>query len=95
MVGSVSGCVRERRHHPAVPQLVASIVDDMTRRKADSANEGRDLLSVPEVAPQLDMHADTLYRLCRTGQFPPAIQIGSRWFISRPRLDRYLHGEVG
>ena len=53
-----------------------------------------DLITVPEAAKRLDMHPDTLYRLCRTGQFEPAIQIGSRWKVSVPRLDRLLHGEA-
>jgi hypothetical protein len=40
------------------------------------------------------MHRDTLYRLARAGQFPPALQIGSRWLVSVPRLERFLHGEL-
>lgn len=54
-----------------------------------------DLISIPDAAGRIGLHADTLYRLCRTGQFPPAIQIGSRWRVSVPRLERYLHGDVG
>lgn len=54
---------------------------------------GADLISIPETARRIGLHADTLYRLCRTGQFPPAIQIGGRWRVSVPRLKRYLHGE--
>jgi excisionase family DNA binding protein len=53
-----------------------------------------DLISIPDAAVRIGLHADTLYRLCRTGQFPPAIQIGSRWRVSVPRLERYLHGDV-
>jgi predicted DNA-binding transcriptional regulator AlpA len=53
-----------------------------------------DLLSIPETARRIGLHADTLYRLCRTGQFPPAIQIGGRWRVSVPRLARYLHGDA-
>lgn len=52
-----------------------------------------DLISVPEAAGRIGVHPDTLYRLCRRGQFSPAIQIGGRWRVSVPRLDRYLHGE--
>ena len=63
-----------------------------------SADNGRlaaaDLISIPDAAIRIGLHADTLYRLCRTGQFPPAIQIGSRWRVSVPRLERYLHGDV-
>ncbi len=53
---------------------------------------GTDLISVPEAARRIGLHADTLYRLCRTGRFSPAIQIGSRWWVSVPKLERYLHG---
>jgi len=53
-----------------------------------------DLISIPDAAGRIGLHPDTLYRLCRTGQFPPAIQIGSRWRVSVPRLERYLHGDV-
>ena len=52
-----------------------------------------DLISIPETARRIGLHADTLYRLCRTGKFSPAIQIGGRWRVSVPRLERYLHGE--
>jgi excisionase family DNA binding protein len=53
-----------------------------------------DLITVPEAAQLIGLHADTLYRLCRTGQFDPAIQIGARWRVSVPRLERYLHGDA-
>jgi excisionase family DNA binding protein len=54
-----------------------------------------DLITIPEAAKRIGLHADTLYRLCRAGQFPPAVQIGSRWRVSVPRLARYLHGYTG
>jgi excisionase family DNA binding protein len=53
-----------------------------------------DLISIPEAARRVGLHADTLYRLCRTGRFPPALQIGARWRVSVPRLEKYLHGEA-
>jgi excisionase family DNA binding protein len=53
-----------------------------------------DLITVPEAAKRIGLHADTLYRLCRAGQFPPAVQIGSRWRVSVPRLKRYLHADA-
>lgn len=52
-----------------------------------------DLISIPTAAERLGIHRDTLYKLSRTGQFPPAVQIGSRWVVSVPRLERFLHGE--
>ncbi len=60
---------------------------------ADEDEAGVDLISIPETARRIGLHADTLYRLCRTGHFPPAVQIGGRWRVSVPRLKRYLHGE--
>ncbi len=53
-----------------------------------------DLLKVEDVAPIIGVHRDTLYRLCREGKFPPAVQIGRGWRISRPRLVRFLHGDA-
>jgi len=53
-----------------------------------------DLISIPDAAGRIGLHPDTLYRLCRTGQFPPAIQIGTRWRVSVPKLERYLHGDI-
>lgn len=65
---------------------------------AASAKDDRlavaDLISVPDAAGRIGLHPDTLYRLCRTGQFPPAIQIGARWRVSVPKLERYLHGDI-
>lgn len=53
-----------------------------------------DLISIPDAARRIGLHPDTLYRLCRTGRFPPAIQIGARWRVSVPKLERYLHGDI-
>ena len=53
-----------------------------------------DLIRMPEAAERLGLHTDTLYKLARTGQFPPAVRIGSRWLVSVPRLERFLHGET-
>ena len=61
--------------------------------RANDQLAAADLISVPAAAIRLGLHADTLYRLCRTGRFPPAIQIGARWRVSLPKLERYLHGD--
>ena len=53
-----------------------------------------DLISIPEAARRVGLHADTLYRLARQGRFPPAIQIGPSWRVSLPRLERYLHDDT-
>jgi predicted DNA-binding transcriptional regulator AlpA len=66
----------------------------MTAPGGKDLSAATDLLSIPETARRIGLHADTLYRLCRTGQFPPAIQIGGRWRVSVPRLARYLHGDA-
>ncbi len=62
--------------------------------RATEGNESMpdaDLISIPDAARWVGVHVDTLYRLCRMGRFPPAIQVGSRWRVSVPRLERYLH----
>jgi excisionase family DNA binding protein len=52
-----------------------------------------DLLTVPETARRLGLHPDSLYRLIREGQFPPAVNIGRSIRISVSKLERYLHGD--
>jgi excisionase family DNA binding protein len=52
-----------------------------------------DIISISEAARRIGIHTDTLYRLARQGQFPPAIKIGRRWRVSVPRLQRFLHGD--
>lgn len=53
-----------------------------------------DLLTVPQAAAKLGLHPDSAYRLARAGKLPGAIQVGSRWYVSVPRLERHLHGEA-
>jgi excisionase family DNA binding protein len=70
-------------------------VDEPVSVAADpESSAAADLISIPEAARRIGHHTDTLYRLCRTGQFPPALQIGSRWRVSVPKLERYLHGDT-
>ena len=64
------------------------------RPMAEDRDSSRpDLVGIPKAAGRIGVHPDTLYRLARTGQFPPAIHVGSRWRVSVPRLERFLHGE--
>jgi len=53
-----------------------------------------DLLSVPAAARRVGMHPESLYRIIRQGDFPPAVHIGGKIRVSVPRLERYLHGEA-
>ena len=66
----------------------------LSSRTQDAQSSLADLISIPDAAHRLGLHPDTLYRLCRTGQFPPAIQIGARWRVSVPKLERFLHGTL-
>jgi predicted DNA-binding transcriptional regulator AlpA len=66
----------------------------MSRTVAPADESAPDIISIPECARRLGKHPDTIYRLARTGQFPPAILIGGRWAVSVPRLNRYLHGSA-
>jgi excisionase family DNA binding protein len=54
-----------------------------------------DLLTVPEAAHLLGISPETLYRMIRRGDFPPAIKIGKTLVrLSAPRLVEYLHGDA-
>jgi predicted DNA-binding transcriptional regulator AlpA len=70
-----------------------SALSHLGRNQIRDVEPAPDLISIPETARRIGLHADTLYRLCRMGQFSPAIHIGGRWRVSVPRLERYLHGE--
>jgi len=52
-----------------------------------------DLITVPEAASILHVHPESLYRIIRRGDFPPAVHIGGACRVSVPKLSRYLHGE--
>lgn len=54
-----------------------------------------DLISIPQAALRIGRSSDSIYSLCRKGEFPPAIRIGGKWVVSVPRLERWLHGETG
>ena len=53
-----------------------------------------DLLSIVEACKLLGISEDLGYQLANAGTFPgdAAIKIGGRWRVSRPVLERYLHG---
>jgi len=53
-----------------------------------------DLISVPQAAKRLGVHPESLYRLIRSGDFPPAIHIGRLIRVSVPKLQRHLHGDA-
>jgi excisionase family DNA binding protein len=52
-----------------------------------------DLLTVRQAAKRLGLHPDSLYRLIRARQFPPAVTIGRSVRVSVPELERFLHGD--
>jgi excisionase family DNA binding protein len=52
-----------------------------------------DLLTVRQAAKRLGLHPDSLYRLIRARQFPPAVTIGRSVRVSVPKLERFLHGD--
>ena len=85
-------CNRGTSHQDRLPVSLEVRGDPRHRGSHDQIGVA-DLISVPDAADRIGLHADTLYRLCRTGQFPPAIQIGARWRVSVPKLERYLHGD--
>jgi excisionase family DNA binding protein len=75
--------------------------DDLLRREPRNREEGRhpesppdDLLKVPEAARRLGVNPETLYRLIKAGNFPPAVRIGTSIRVSVPRLEQFLHGDA-
>lgn len=71
----------------------AQSVETVLANRAQRRHPDDDLLSMTEAARRLGVHVDSLYRWARAGHFPPAVRLGSRWVVSVPRLERYLHGE--
>jgi excisionase family DNA binding protein len=51
-----------------------------------------DLLTIPMLARRLGISETTARSMVRTGQVPEAFKVGRQWRISRPRLERRLHG---
>lgn len=52
------------------------------------------MLTPQEVATELAVDRETVYRLISAGQLP-AVRVGSLWRISREALDEYLFGAGG
>lgn len=48
------------------------------------------LLSMREAAAALGLKADTAADLARRGQFPGAVRLGGRWYVSRRQLALWL-----
>jgi excisionase family DNA binding protein len=55
--------------------------------------QDRDIISVAEAARRLGVCTETILRAIRAGQFPPAVRIGKRAYVSVRRLERYIHGD--
>lgn len=55
----------------------------------DDGRGDRQLLTVDEVAHELDLRATTIYQWCREGRLP-ALKLGKEWRIRRAALDAFL-----
>lgn len=55
-----------------------------------------DLLTIPAAARRLGISPNHALNLARAGNFPgdAAVRIGSRWRVSVPKLEHYLHGDL-
>jgi excisionase family DNA binding protein len=51
------------------------------------------LLTIPEAAPMLRLHPQTLYALVRRGEVP-SVRLGKKVFLHRPTLEAWLAGRV-
>ena len=52
-----------------------------------------DLLTVAQAAERLGISEVTAYRLVAQGEMPGAVRVGGQWRVSKPRLERHLHGD--
>jgi len=84
VVEHVQNVVSDQRGH---------VARDPATRHEHSESPPDDLLKVPEAAKRLGVNPETLYRLIKAGNFPPAIRIGASIRVSVPRLERFLHGD--
>lgn len=50
-------------------------------------------LSIEQVAQELGMTRNFIYKQARTGKMPGWIRIGDRWFLSRVNLEKFINGE--
>lgn len=65
-----------------------------TRQMTSRDQYGSDMLTVLEASKLLRIGERTAYDLIRRNEFPggAAMKIGGLWRVSRPRLERFLHG---
>jgi excisionase family DNA binding protein len=52
-----------------------------------------DLLSIAEAAARMGVSEATARRMARRGELPEAFHVGRQWRVSKPRLERRLHGD--
>lgn len=67
---------------------------DRPQNREQRRHPEKDLLTVPEAAKRMGVCSETLYRLARAGQFPPALRVGRKILVSVPKLERHLHGDA-
>jgi excisionase family DNA binding protein len=53
-----------------------------------------EILTPGEVAQELNVTVNLIYRLAKNGKMPGWIRLGDKWVISRYALDRFLLGET-
>jgi excisionase family DNA binding protein len=76
------------------PRTSVAVPNREARCHPDSDSLPPDLINVPEAARRCGLNAETLYRLIRAGNFPPAVHFGRGIRISVPRLENFLHGDA-
>ena len=63
-------------------------------KRAPEANPRRMVLTVPEVAAELQIPASTVYDLIRRGVIP-AVRVGKRLRVPKRRLEDWINGRQG
>jgi predicted DNA-binding transcriptional regulator AlpA len=63
-------------------------------RPPDPSGPPADLVPVSDAARRIGVCPETLYRLIRADEFPPAVHLGRAIRVSIPRMERWLHGDA-
>ena len=75
-----------RRHRPTAPKAIRQPLN-----RAPEASSHRLVLTVPEVAAELQIPASTVYDLIRRGVIP-AVRVGKRLRVPKRRLEDWING---
>lgn len=75
-----------RRHRPTTRKAIRQPLN-----RESEASPSRLVLTVPEVAAELQIPASTVYDLIRRGEIP-SVRVGKRIRVPKRRLEQWVNG---